>query len=154
MARRSTFLVSIRLFCPNWYRLLRSRFDKSKIVIIAVTGGRDYRPNVAEEAKFAKLWRELGGIRLRHGACCDRNGSLTGVDAWAEKWAVRNEIRYEGFPAMWKTGTRGKGEGPIRNRLMARTLPRPGALIVFQGGTGTADCVKAFEAASIPVFRI
>jgi hypothetical protein len=123
-------------------------------VIICVTGGRDYRPNVAEEAEFARLWKQLGGTKLRHGACCDRNGNLIGVDAWAQRFAVMHEIDFEGMPARWRTGSAGKGEGPIRNRKMADREPHPIALIALRGGTGTADCVKAFESVGIPVYKI
>lgn len=79
-------------------------------------------------------------------------GSRKGVDGRAFEWAVRAEIASTVVPAMWRTGERGKGEGPIRNRRML-ALFRPENVLAFPGGTGTEDMVAAAKLAHVPVWR-
>lgn len=111
---------------------------------MGVTGGRDYTPSSAEEAEFTDwFFNVVKGTLLIHGACCDRDGNLRGVDAWAERWAIRNEVDYIGMPARWKQDG-GRRAGPMRNRRMASKLD---ALAGFKGGSGTQDCIDAVRAA-------
>jgi hypothetical protein len=81
-------------------------------------------------------------------------GSRKGVDAEAFDWALRQEIMATVVPAKWKTGERGRIEGPLRNRRMtieyrASLL----AVLAFAGGAGTADMIGAAKEAQLPVYR-
>lgn len=108
---------------------------------ICVAGTRSAEPLPEEVREFERIWREIGGGVLIHGACCDEQGRLRGVDAWAERWAIRNEIDYFGMPARWKKEG-GKKAGPKRQERQANICD---CLVAFRGGVGTEETVKAFQ---------
>src|SRR5512147_735857 len=74
------------------------------------------------------------------------------VDRRAFDWAMKREVPATIIPARWETGTRRRGEGPLRNRRMLRIFPSPiTAVLAFRGGDGTADMCRAAKHAEIPV---
>jgi hypothetical protein len=92
---------------------------------------------------------------LIHGACKNRLDPETRTVIWsadmlAEEWAKSREIPYCGWPAQWRTGTRGRGEGMIRNqRMLEKTRPTLG--VEFPGGSGTQDMRERLQKAGIPI---
>lgn len=102
---------------------------------VVVTGGREYGDYEHLDNVLTELDRTVGISLIGHGAC--RDG---GADIMAERWAKEHEVPYMGIPARWKRGSRGKGEGPIRNGLMLQLI-KPDMVIAFPGGNGTANCV-------------
>ena len=91
-----------------------------------------------------RIFAKHPNVIIRHGAC----GS--GADSIADAWCVDNGVDVQPFPADWSRGRRG---GPERNRAMLTTEPRPIGVVAFPGGRGTADMVRAAEAAGVPVWR-
>lgn len=79
-------------------------------------------------------------------------GSRKGVDVRAFDWAMHREIPAAIVPALWQTGGRGKGEGPIRNRRMLALFPTV-AVLAFPGGSGTEDMVAAAKGGAFNVWR-
>lgn len=122
---------------------------------VLVYGGRRFN-----DRKF--VFDRLDAIHARspielliHGACpndLDEHGNVVAysADMLAEEWAKSREIPYIGWPARWRTGKRGKGEGPLRNqRMLDKTRPTMGC--EFFGGTGTADMRRRLKRARLPV---
>jgi NADPH:quinone reductase-like Zn-dependent oxidoreductase len=109
-------------------------------VRIAVTGGRDHLPSFEEMTGFSDLWARLGGAVLLHGGA-------RGVDSAMAQWGHSHGVTVETFPADWKK--HGPGAGPIRNGEMVKTAD---ALIAFEGGKGTADCIRRAQQRALPVF--
>lgn len=108
-------------------------------------GGREFGKTVHE--RFAlrdvlDLWHQRRPITtLIHGAA-------RGADTLAGEWAVAKVVPVEVYPAQWETD--GKAAGPRRNaRMLAEG--RPGAVLAFPGGAGTADMVARARAAGVPV---
>ena len=90
-----------------------------------------------------------------HGACrntLDQDGNVIAwsADLLAEEWAKSREIPYAGFPARWRTGTLGKGEGMARNQRMLEKA-RPTLGCEFPGGNGTADMRRRLRQAGIDI---
>lgn len=77
------------------------------------------------------------------------SGGASGADAFGEAWAKSRFIPVRRYPADWNR--HGKAAGPIRNREMAAVAD---ILIVFPGGRGTQDMIRAAEARLIPVIRV
>jgi hypothetical protein len=102
---------------------------------VLVTGGRDYEDRYAVYAVLDRIHAAYGIALLIHGAC-----HLGGADILAEDWAKLREIPYFGLPAKFKTGSRGKAEGMIRNVKMLE-MTSPDLVVGFPGGTGTAGCL-------------
>jgi len=110
-----------------------------------VCGGREFGKTTPE--RFAlrdvlDLWHQRRPITtLIHGAA-------RGADTLAGEWTVAKAVPVEVYPAQWDVD--GKAAGPRRNaRMLAEG--RPGAVLAFPGGAGTADMVAKARAAGVPV---
>lgn len=111
---------------------------------VCTTGGRDYadRANVAETLRILNF---LYGddLRVMHGAA-------PGADTLVDEEAKRLGIPVKPFPADW--ARHGKPAGIIRNTAMVHYLAAYQSkghtveLVVFPGGSGTANMVAQFEA--------
>lgn len=77
------------------------------------------------------------------------SGGARGVDRMGEKWAKKNKIPLEIFPADWVK--HGKGAGYIRNRLMADNAE---ALIALWDGVsrGTRNMIDEAKARNLHVY--
>ena len=105
-----------------------------------ICGGRDYEFTVDD-------WKWLDGLRLSLPITEVVSGKqsrydtfkrrFVGADYFGEKWAAKNNIAVEGFPAEWVHF--GRSAGPRRNQEMADYAD---ACIAFPGGNGTADMVR------------
>mgnify|MGYP003404458018 CR=1 FL=1 len=102
---------------------------------LIVAGGRDYRLTVRDLAKRRDLCERLDVPERVHG---DANG----VDRDAGAWGKRHHYVVTPFPAEWENheGAAKRSQGAIRNRKMAAYAD---AVVLFQGGDGTADMRKA-----------
>lgn len=120
---------------------------KAKKVIV-VTGGRDYHRHYRINNILTEIQPSLvvqGGAR--------------GADRGAEMWAQKNAVPCLRVPADWEL--HGKSAGPKRNGLMidmAKGLAESmGAMLVvlaFEGGPGTANCVRCAKTMGIRTFAV
>lgn len=74
-----------------------------------------------------------------------------GADALAIRWAIRNRMPAENFPANWTA--QGPAAGPIRNQEMLDE-GKPDVVIAFPGGKGTADMVRKAKKAGVWVIEV
>lgn len=79
------------------------------------------------------------------------SGGARGVDTMAIDWAVTNWCNFTEYKADWKK--HGKAAGPIRNQQMLNE-GKPDLVIVFPGGSGTADMVRRSKKAGIEVIEV
>lgn len=137
-------------------------------MIVAFTGGRDYRNKAMVEAMVRAVVStaeyyyyasdEGGPIHLRFGDC----GS--GVDVFVRDIAAElygSHVLPIQYPARWDK--EGLAAGPIRNRRMLTMWADKGRqdlgaiadlLIAFPGGKGTADCVRQARELGIAVIEV
>lgn len=110
---------------------------------ILVCGGRDYADSV-------RVWVALDELRRRRPLELIMHGDAPGADRAAGAWARARGVRELKFPANWRLF--GKIAGPVRNQHMLWE-GRPGAVVAFPGGAGTADMVRRAAAAGLPIWR-
>lgn len=103
---------------------------------VVVTGGRNYTDQDYVWDTLSAIHAKTPITLLVTGAC-----HLGGADLLAENWAKYMEVSYMGIPAKFRTGTKGKAEGMIRNGRMLDTA-WPSLVVAFPGGNGTDGCVK------------
>lgn len=109
---------------------------------IAVTGGRDFTDH--------QLIRRVLTEELRP-SCVLVGDCPTGVDRYVRIVAVGSGIACAVWQAAWVKY--GNPAGPIRNGSMLRH-GNPELLVAFQGGKGTADCVRQAVSLGIPVHHV
>lgn len=111
---------------------------------IAVTGGRDHEPTLAELQAFWFCFDRWGGAALLHG---DARGVDRAVAADARR--RRPTLMVIAYAADWKKY--GRAAGPLRNQALVLACS---ALIAFPGGVGTANAVASARRLGRPVHRI
>lgn len=107
---------------------------------VIVTGGRKY-------ADRARVYAELD--RLDPTLVVE--GGATGADALAAEWASERGVQVRAYYADWHQ--HGRAAGPIRNARMLAMHPTA-IVLVFEGGVGTADCVRQARAAGMEVQEV
>lgn len=118
---------------------------------VLVCGGRDYFNADHVHNTLCRIDAERGPIT------CVIHGAATGADTEAMRWAQMmatipgRTITLAPFVPDWRT--HGKAAGPMRNRRMIEQ-GRPGLVIAFPGGKGTADMVRRSRLAGIEVIEI
>lgn len=80
----------------------------------------------------------------------DGQGYIGGVDFFAKRWAITRGIKWATVAAEWQRY--GASAGPIRNQKMADM--RPGGVVCFKGGNGTADMRRTALARLIPTLDL
>lgn len=110
---------------------------------ILVCGGRDYDDRKALFRALDALLAEVPVELVIHGAA-------RGADTLAGQWAIERNIPVMPFPAKWKTF--GNAAGPIRNQEMLDD-GKPDGVVVFPGGTGTADMKRKAEKAGLRIWE-
>lgn len=125
-------------------------------VTAVITGGRDRTPTLAELERLHSILVECGVTHVREGEC---EGTDKAVAAWLK---ARTQVTVE----PWRAEAYGDWPacGPRRNRAMldgdGQDLfgifkhPPADFLVAFAGNEGTADCVGAARARSLPIIRI
>lgn len=111
-------------------------------VRIIVCGGRDFTDRVMLDYVLSYVHTHRSIAELIHGGA-------RGADQMANRWAFNNGIARVEVRADWRK--HGRAAGPIRNRQMLDL--KPDGVVAFPGGRGTADMVRAAEAAGVPVLR-
>lgn len=121
-------------------------------MIVIVTGGRNYED-------CDRVWDCLDALHkirpitvVRHGACMDCLGVMSGADRWADVWAVHKGVKVDRHPADWNAY--GNQAGPIRNREMAWQQPRASLCLAFPGGRGTRNMIGHAESRGILVLEV
>ena len=109
---------------------------------LLVCGGRDYHNKV-------RIERVLDNMK-KHITCLVCGGA-TGVDFYASKWSVTNQIRTVIVPAEWDK--HGRAAGPIRNQRMLDE-EHPDKVLAFPGSRGTEDMVSRATKAGIEVIQV
>lgn len=85
-------------------------------------------------------------LTIVHGAC------PTGADAIADRWARRRpEVRLHTFPADW---SKGRGAGPMRNRIMAVAGADMCLAFLRDSSRGTLNMVDTARGHKIPTHII
>ncbi|MBY0514854.1 MAG: DUF2493 domain-containing protein [Gemmataceae bacterium] len=110
---------------------------------VLITGGRDFGDR---ELLFGALDR----LHAAHGFTALIHGDAKGADRLAGEWADARGVSVEAHPADWKK--HGRGAGPIRNQKMLEQ--KPGLVVAFPGGKGTADMVRRAKEAGIEVVAV
>lgn len=110
--------------------------------MIVVCGGRNFRDEAFVFAVLQKLHDKYHFATLVHGDC-------RGVDKFAAHWGAEF-VSVKAMPADWKK--HGTGAGSIRNAAMLAL--GPDLVVAFEGGAGTANCVRQAKALGIPVFEV
>lgn len=110
---------------------------------ILVCGGRDFADRPMLEAALDRLHAAKTVTAVIHGAA-------RGADSLGAQWARAQGVAVEAFPADWtKHGMRA---GFIRNRRMLEK-GQPELVVVFPGGSGTADMVRHSRQSGVPVWQ-
>ena len=136
--------------CPHCDRTHRPAPAPCLRGVVLVCGGRDYANAEHVFGVLDELARRMVIEAIRHGACSRSktkdSAELTGVDRWADEWAISRGVPVQRYPADWRT--HGRAAGPIRNLAMLRE-PVPAVVIAFPGGAGTAHMTKAARGAAL-----
>jgi hypothetical protein len=110
-----------------------------------VCGGRDYDDR-------DHVWNVLCELDARRGPfAVVIHGCAPGADTEAMIWAQTCNRKHAPFQADWQQ--HGNAAGPIRNQRMIDE-GKPGLVIAFPGGRGTADMVKRARAAGVEVIHV
>lgn len=108
---------------------------------VIVAGGRDF---VLTDERLERCIAALIACK----ADVVLSGGCRGADLIGEEAAKKIGLPIFRFPADWDQF--GKAAGPRRNENM---VEKADALIVFPGGSGTADVTAKARAKGIPVYR-
>lgn len=128
-------------------------------IIAVVTGGRFNRDVPTIEGILSDFHAATPFVKLYHGDCRRYDALQQEVptpDRIAHFWAEGAGIPIVACPAAWHI--HGRAAGPIRNRQMledakdeADRLGIPVKLFAFDGGRGTADCIRQARELGIAV---
>jgi hypothetical protein len=112
---------------------------------VLVCGGRAYKDR-------GKVFEVLDGLHREHGALIIIEGGAVGADTFAGEWTcMQRTCRLITEPAEW---VRYEGSaGAARNAKMIADH-KPGLVVAFPGGRGTADMVQQARGASIKVIEV
>ena len=111
---------------------------------VVVCGGRAASDEAAVFATLDALHAELCFSGVIEGAS-------PGIDELAGRWASARGLEHVQYPADWQE--LGRRAGPVRNQEML-DKGRPGMVIAFPGGPGTADMTQRARRAGLVVRRV
>ena len=110
---------------------------------VLVTGGRDFSDREL-------LFDTLDRLHAAYSFAVLIHGDANGADRLAGEWGAARGVTVEAHPADWKT--HGRAAGPIRNQKMLEE--KPGLVVAFPGGRGTADMVRKAKQAGLEVVMV
>ena len=112
---------------------------------VVIAGGRKYHMIASDVKWLNELNKEIDITEIV-------SGKATGADYWGEQWAKYNNIPIKEFPAKWKNGLGGVdySAGHKRNEEMAKYAD---AVVLFPGGTGTANMRKNAIKYGLPIYE-
>jgi predicted Rossmann-fold nucleotide-binding protein len=111
---------------------------------VLVCGGRDYLDR-------SRLNAVLDRLHVERGFTLVIAGGARGADTLAAEWAASRGILFEIYIAAWET--EGRKAGPLRNFQMLEE-GRPGLVVGFPGGRGTAHMCRIAREAGVEVIEI
>lgn len=111
---------------------------------VIICGGRNFN-------NLDAVMRFLDMLHAIHGFTLVIHGDAKGADWCADRWATKNRLPIERFPAHWKLHH--NAAGPIRNRQMLDEA-KPELVIAFPGGSGTADMMRQAREAKVEVIDL
>lgn len=112
------------------------------IIRLLVTGGRTFSNRLSLERTLDAVNRKHAIEVLIEGEC-----PTGGADRLAREWAESRRVPVEPYPVNHTLDGPWPGAGPRRNARMLE-FGRPTHCIAFEGGRGTADMVRRFNAYS------
>lgn len=110
---------------------------------VLVCGGRAYRDPF-------RLQEVMNGLHKIHGFTEVIEGGAHGADRIARLWAQAHAIQVTTVEADWRK--HGRAAGPMRNAAMLAL--KPGLVVAFPGGPGTANMVSQACATGVQVIEI
>jgi len=113
-------------------------------VKVLVCGGRKFKD-------YEFLCGELDRLHGEIWMSLVIEGGALGADRLARDWANARGIPVVTFDADWKK--HGLTAGPVRNRKMLAE-GKPGLVVAFPGGSGTADMIRVAKFAKVPVLNL
>lgn len=126
--------------------------------VVAIAGGRDYKPTADELAELLELLVDLRATKLVHG---DARGVDREVAGWVRLWGAQGLLdkgRLDEFPVV-PYGVREEldgpwpGAGPRRSQRMLKSA-KPQLLVAFRGNDGTKRCKEATKRLKVPIYEI
>lgn len=130
-------------------------------MILAVTGGRTYCEvveDVDEAVEAAMAQRRALSAALNRANDHRRierlvHGAARGADRWSGIWAQVNGVRETAYPVQIAIDGPWPGAGPNRNQRVLDSEPDIAGLVVFPGGSGTADMMRRARARGIRIWE-
>lgn len=121
------------------------------MLILIVTGGRDYKNEHLIRETLDKLLKEHEHLIVLHGGC--NLEEKIGVDYFADKWCKDNDVLVIPYFADWDQF--GRAAGPIRNEQMAKGGGYKATMCVtFPGGKGTKNMIAVAKKHGLEVLEI
>jgi hypothetical protein len=111
---------------------------------VVVFGGRDF---TNERLAF----KALDMLHRKYKFTCVIDGMARGADTLGYRWAKRNGVPTERYPANWAKYS--YVAGPIRNRQMIEE-GKPDMGVAFPGGKGTANMKAQMKKAGITIHNV
>ena len=111
---------------------------------VLVCGGRDFDDR-------AGLFAALDRLHAARAFSVVIAGGARGADTLAVEWATDRGVPTEVYMAEWER--LGRKAGPIRNQRMLDE-GKPGLVVAFPGGRGTAGMVALSREAGVDVITI
>jgi predicted Rossmann-fold nucleotide-binding protein len=109
-----------------------------------ICGGRNY-------ADTAILTDTLDRLHAERGFSLVIAGGARGADTMGEEWARARGLPCDVYRVDWEG--LGRKAGPIRNERML-TEGKPGLVVAFPGGRGTAHMTRIAREAGVEVIEI
>jgi hypothetical protein len=108
---------------------------------VIVCGGRDYLDK-------EHVFMVLDGLRRANARMLVIEGGSSGADTWARLWCQgKPDVQCHTVHPDWSIGP---AAGPLRNQKMLDVY-KPGLVLAFPGGRGTADIVRRAVKAGVTV---
>lgn len=141
-------------------------------MVIIVTGGRDFKAYKVIDSVLSTLHTEEPITLLAQGACglVKQGGVVSGqprgADGLAREWATLKGIPVSDFPVDHAVDGPWPAAGPRRNGRMLRAIKDAvgvgvdvgaGARVLvvgFEGGRGTADCLRQAKALGLKTMKV
>lgn len=111
---------------------------------VLACGGRDYTDR-------ERVYQVLDQVHAKRGIALLIHGAARGADNLAGDWAKARGVEAAPYPADWTRD--GRAAGPIRNQRMLDE-GKPGGVVAFPGGTGTAHMIRISREAGLGVMVV
>ncbi len=114
---------------------------------VIIAGSRSIIPTEPEIRQYVRMFEAQFQVELTRLAC----GMAKGVDLAGYKWASRNGVPIDPYPADWQT--HGKAAGHIRNKKMAQNAD--GLILVWDGESrGSRSMLQFAKAEHLNIMEV